>query len=295
MHYKSPAALEMAIKEAAKASPMDTSRAISGFYFHRLLCRVFSENGSPFILKGGQGMLARTINARATRDIDFLSNVSELDEALRELRRLAAVDLGDFITFEFENAYPIKADDEYRSGIKVSFTPLLGTKRMQAISIDLVVDEMSCEQPEIITPADRIAVQGVPVFDYAVYPVTSAVADKLCAILETHDQRPSSRVKDLVDILVYATTERVDGTTLISKIQAEATARKLVLPQSFSLPDQWREHYAAVFAKLCKQTGIPSHLHSLNQGEKFTRTFLDPTLNNEAKGKTWNFQILQWV
>jgi hypothetical protein len=295
MDYKSPAALEMAIKEAAKASSMDTNRAISGFYFHRLLCRVFSEENSPFILKGGQGMLARTVNARATRDIDLLSNIAELEEALKELKRLAAIDLGDFITFEFESTHPIKAEDEYRTGMKISFTPLLGTKRMQPLSIDLVADEIPCERPEFITPADRIDVRGVPVFDYAVYPVASAVADKLCAILETHDQRPSSRVKDLVDILIYATTEKTDGTALMDRIKIETASRKLSLPRNFSLPNQWHENYGAVFVKLCKQTGVPLHLHSLNQGEKLAREFLNPALNGEVGGKTWDFQSLEWV
>ena len=37
MAYKTPAALEMAVKAAAKASLLDTGRAVSGFYFHRLL------------------------------------------------------------------------------------------------------------------------------------------------------------------------------------------------------------------------------------------------------------------
>lgn len=53
--YKTPKALEMAIKEAAKASPLDTNRAIASFYFHRFLCRVFADPGSPFVLKGGLG------------------------------------------------------------------------------------------------------------------------------------------------------------------------------------------------------------------------------------------------
>ena len=47
MAYKSAAALEMAVKEAARASSQDTNRAISGFYFHRLLCRVFTDGNHP--------------------------------------------------------------------------------------------------------------------------------------------------------------------------------------------------------------------------------------------------------
>ncbi len=40
--HASPRALEMAVKEAARRSPLDTNRAVVEFYFHRLLCRVFS-------------------------------------------------------------------------------------------------------------------------------------------------------------------------------------------------------------------------------------------------------------
>ena len=50
MTYRSAAALEMAVKEAAKASSQDTGRAIAGFYFHRLLCRVFAGGNGSFVL-----------------------------------------------------------------------------------------------------------------------------------------------------------------------------------------------------------------------------------------------------
>lgn len=50
MRYRSAAALEMAVKSAASASPMDTGRAVSAFYFHRLLCRVFAGGNGSFVL-----------------------------------------------------------------------------------------------------------------------------------------------------------------------------------------------------------------------------------------------------
>ena len=45
MRYRTPEALGMAVTAAARRSGMDVGRAISGFYFHRLLCRVFSVPG----------------------------------------------------------------------------------------------------------------------------------------------------------------------------------------------------------------------------------------------------------
>lgn len=37
--YASPTALEMAVKAAAAKSSAETGRAVTSFYFHRLLCR----------------------------------------------------------------------------------------------------------------------------------------------------------------------------------------------------------------------------------------------------------------
>lgn len=84
MKYKDSRSLEMAIKAAAIASDVDTNKAIEGFYFDRFLCRVFSESEPAFVLKGGQSMLARTVAARATRDIDLVSQSLDIGEAIEE-------------------------------------------------------------------------------------------------------------------------------------------------------------------------------------------------------------------
>ena len=81
---------------------------------------------------------------------------------MADLRRLAGIGLDDFIGFSFDKAEPIKADDECRSGMKVWFTPSLGGKSLQAVSVDLVVDEVDGLEPETITPADRLQIDGIP-------------------------------------------------------------------------------------------------------------------------------------
>lgn len=125
-------------------------------------------------------MLARTIDARATRDIDLLSMGGDLEEAVEELKRLAAVDLGDFVSFSFAGMNPIKVEDEYRAGMNVRFHVRLGNKRLQDISIDLVVDGIPQEDFDTIVPADRIAVRGIPTCAYRMYAVESSLADKAC-------------------------------------------------------------------------------------------------------------------
>lgn len=95
--YRSALALEQAVKAAAKRSGQDVGRAVEGFYVGRLLERVFSEEGKPFVLKGGRAILARTIDARYTTDTDFLYRGDDLEEALEELKRLASKDLVDLV------------------------------------------------------------------------------------------------------------------------------------------------------------------------------------------------------
>ena len=167
MGYPSPKALEMAVKDAAKASPLETNRAIAGFYFHRLLYRVFSEPGTPFVLKGGQGMLARTADARATRDIDLATDSLDVDAAMDELKRLAAKDGDDFVIFEFKGAAPIKGEDEYRDGYTVAFDAFIGPKRAQRVGARAVRRQTGpccrrrvsvqagCSTPRIYSPCQR--------------------------------------------------------------------------------------------------------------------------------------------
>ena len=78
---------------------MRTTRAIASFYYRRFLCRVFSEPDSRFVLKGGRGILARTTRARYSRDADVAADFQSVDEALGALKKLAMLDLGDFVVF----------------------------------------------------------------------------------------------------------------------------------------------------------------------------------------------------
>ena len=246
------------------------------------------------MLKGGQSMLARTMDARATRDIDLLSEEADLDAALAELRALAEADLGDFVVFEFVGAVPIKVEDEYRSGLKVAFVPLLGGKRLQEVSIDLVADRVACGEPEIVTPADRIDVAGVPMFDYRVYPLANSLADKLCAMVETHDGKPSSRIKDLVDVAIYATTVDIDGGELCRRVRSEAGARGIVLPDRFSVPDEWKQLYEGAFKKLVSRTGLSSELSDIAAAEALAASLFDPVLARKAGDLHWDHESLSW-
>ena len=294
MGYKTSDDLDQAIKAAAKASPMDTGRAYVGFFFHRLLCRVFSDPDSRFLLKGGLSMLARTIDARTTRDIDLLSTGDDLEEAVEELKRLAATDLGDFVTFSFAGMAPIKAEDEYRSGMNVRFQVRLGNKRLQDISIDLVVDDIPQEDFDTVMPADRITVRDLPTCSYRVYAVESSLADKFCGIVERHHDRPSSRQKDLVGVVVFARSCAIDGTKLSRRLRLECLARRMPLPNHFEIPAEWFGAGKTRFRKLCRQVPLASDIGDISDVAALAAALFDPALEGSVEGKIWNPALGSW-
>lgn len=197
--------------------------------------------------------------------------------------------------FAFSSADPIKADDDYRSGAELVFDMWLGPKRMQPVSIDLVVDEVPLERAERVCPADRIVVRGIEGCDYLVYPVEAALADKFCGIVERHQGRPSSRVKDLVDVAVYATTCDADGAKLRARLLRELGARGIPVPDGFCIPGEWGQTaYSKAYSKQAAETGLPERLHDVREATGLGETLFNPVLNGEAADRRWTHERLAW-
>lgn len=295
MAYKTAAALEMAVRDAARSSKIGTNAAISNFYFHRLLCRVFSSGEATFILKGGMGLLARTLDAReSTRDADLSTCVLSLDDAVEELKVLAEKDLEDFVTFRYERTEQIRVEDEYRDGCKVTFTVLIGAKVARTLSVDLVVDSIPCDNPDWITPADRLDINGLAVCDYPVFPVVRVIADKACGIVEKHNGRDSSRVKDLIDLVVLLNTEPFEAIALKECLAREAAMRGLSFGGGFAVPQSWHANLQGAYRKLASQSGLPSRFHSLSLAEEFVKSCIDAVVEGRVDDCAWVPESHDW-
>ncbi|WP_172135579.1 nucleotidyl transferase AbiEii/AbiGii toxin family protein [Adlercreutzia sp. ZJ473] len=286
--YASARALEQAIREAARKSPRDTNRAIEGFYLDRLLCRVFSEAKPAFILKGGQSQLARRIDARESRDTDLVGTSAEIEESLAKLKELASIDLDDFFEFRFIKADPISVSQEYRTGYRVEFLPVIGrTKRLNPLHVDLVVDQTPPENWMLVSPASRLEVEGLPVYDYALQTVEERIADKVCATMQLYDGRPSSRVKDLADLAVAMCTDVVDADILAEKIKRESILRGMNAIERFEVPGEWVAFRGQTYAKearACSASNMPT---SIEQAVQMVADWLAPVMSGAARGKTW--------
>lgn len=295
--YRSALALEQAVKAAARRSGQDVGRAVEGFYAGRLLERVFSEERKPFVLKGGRGILARTLDARYTTDTDFLYRGDDLEEALGELKRLASKDLGDRMEFRFVSADKIAATQEYRNGCRARFEVVLdGTRRKSEIAIDLVADPVELGKADLVTPANRLDVKGLAVFDYLVYPVERTVADKVCATMQAYPGgRKSSRVKDLVDLVLHVTRYAMAGSDLSKAIEREAGMRRIGLLDAFRVPDSWLGPREGAYRKAAAEAKIPDRWLGVADAERVVKACVDPAIRLQVEGLEWDPEALEWT
>ena len=186
------------------------------------------------------------------------------------------------------------SEDEYKDGLRLLFNVFLGTKKKQRLRIDLVRDWVPEELTEMIVPADRMTIEGVATFDYRAIPVSYALADKYLGITDLHNGRPSSRVKDLVDIVLYATHCRVDEAQLRQKLEIEFRMRHRSLPDEFKIPLNWHGDYGAVYRKVALDAHVLETCPTLGSAESMGKLLYDPVFSGACRGLTWDPERLSW-
>jgi hypothetical protein len=295
MRYKSPNALEQAVKAAARRSGRDVSKTVAAFWRDRLLCRVFSTPEPEFVLKGGQGMLAKVPDARETRDIDLLGTTSDLDEALDELKALAFKDLGDYLDFRFEGARPTDTSQDYRTGYTATFEVWLGgTANRGTVSVDLIVDTLPPDGYDMVDSISSLKLEGLETHPYAIAKPASRVAEKVGATMQSYGGRPSSRVKDLADLVKTMCAEDVDADDLTRDLRSEAAVRKIGTVTAFVVPDTWKTTMSANYRKIARESKLPERYEDAAVAEEAVATWLQPVIEGSAVGMMWSASEQVW-
>lgn len=282
------AAMTSRASETANATRADHGALVRRFVYDRFLSRVFHDLDTPWVLKGGTAVLARVNDARTTKDVDLLAELDSLDIALERLRASMAVDLGDHFRFVITgyDASVGGAGQPQVGGYRVHVDAYCGAIKKQTFSVDLVTGSLMTTAPEINTPPAVLELRGLTSPTLRLYPVVDHIADKLCATQATYGAAgtlPSSRVRDLVDLVVFARTQDVDGDSLIVAIRAEWTHRSLPGEPLFAPPEGWSRLYPPI----AKAVRACEGMTTFPAATEFVSTFLGPALNQSAAGKRW--------
>jgi hypothetical protein len=286
--YRTPDALWTAvtdrIRNTARANPqLNVTNLQRQFVYGRLLARVFTLGGEDWVLKGGTALLARVRSARHSKDIDLYRKLGTLETAIAELSRAAEVDLHDHFRFVISGPPTITTERAGQPDSALATVPVdayAGARLLLSVKIDLVIGAVITGTPDRLHPTPPVTIPGLVNTDYLVYPLVDHIADKLCATVELHGQNnvPSTRVRDLVDLVVIARTQTVDAPALRHAIETERLHRNLAPITRYVTPPAWAQQYSKLARPLpdCAQhqtyplaTGLVSRL-------------LDPILSGAA-------------
>lgn len=289
--YQTPAAFRRALtdrlKGLAKESRWTLSQLQRQIAYDRLLERLYMVN-EAWVVKGATALIARDIGVRGTIDVDIYREVSA-DVAERDLRSAVALDLGDW--FRFELGATEQMDDG--KGLRVPVTAYVGVTAWVEFRVDLVGSDLRMTgEAERVPPMAQLQMPSVKQHGYRAYPLVDHIADKIAAILQRYGdlQAPSTRYRDLVDLVSIVSTSTVDAAAQQKALQSEAKRRGIVLPHRFDVPDRalWERGYAAEARRSLLTTA-----HTLDEAHAIVCSFVDALLDETATGH-WNPKTQRW-
>lgn len=292
--YETPLAFKMAIetrlREKARASGMDMGRLRQLVVFDRCLARLFTLFGEAIALKGGLVLEFRLERARTTKDID-LRMMGTPDEVLGKLQEAGRLDLKDFLQYEVQvdPEHPeLLADGLPYGGRRFRAEARLAGKIYGSpFGIDIAFAEPAVGQPESVPGSAFLDFIGIKPISYRVYPLETHIAEKFHAFTMPR-RRPNSRVKDLPDIALLATSRALNADKVRFAIEQTFKHRGThAIPQTLPAPaDGWKP----VYERIARADDLP--WKTIEDLVDVVQRFIDPLLGGVAG--TWNPRSWTW-
>lgn len=285
---------------SSQLTGIPTGELIERYYHRRLLARVFHSDRDGWVLKGGQALLVRWPRARYSTDVDLLrmSEDTTVDGAVEALLAAAAVELDDHLGFEHHDTSRETAAN--RPSRKVRFKVMFGLRQLSTVSVDVVAAELHpVGQLTVERLAAPFTVDSSPWPEIRMWPLEDHVADKIAAMYERHREQllPSTRFKDLVDLVLIARNSRLDGATTHRALHAEVCRRTsagthLTLPAEFAVPGPaWVSGYGAEAAKTKE---LSAEHRTLEGATPLADAFITPLLQEQPPNGMWRSGRSRW-
>lgn len=225
--YATPAAFRAALSDRLRNSADSSKWTIQQLQrqvaYDRLLERLyFVDDG--WIVKGATALLARDLGVRGSLDVDvYRADAQEIAEV--DLRRAAEIDLDDWFVFNVGVATPIG-----NNGLRFPVVANIGQTTWAEFHVDLSGPDLRITgHPDDVPPIARGIIPSVEQSGYRAYPLADHVADKVAATYERHgvSDNPSTRYRDLIDLVSIATRASIDSNALSNAIRSEFERRSL--------------------------------------------------------------------
>ena len=179
--------------------------------FDRLLARLFVDQSSPWIVKGGYSFEVRYgMSARTTKDMDLsLPKLSlettpakgTIQKLWEDIQDAAARDVSDHFVIHI-GAPRQEFDAPPGGGARFPVEVLLDRRTFAKFHLDVGVGDVVLGSPEWAKGEEFFAFAGISPARFRILPIAQQFAEKVHSYTLPRTGRINSRVKDLVDLVL---------------------------------------------------------------------------------------------
>lgn len=283
------AALDQRLKMEAERTGTSLSRLRKRVAFELFLRRLVQVAPGRWVLKGAFALdLRLEVATRPTKDID-LGRDDNIDAATEDIIASQQFDLDDFFSFSATRTAAFDETDEF-SAVRFHVRAELAGRIFEQFVVDVGFTDPISWTPDTITTSNLLAFADISPINVPAVPLDQHLAEKVHAYTRRYgnQQRPSTRPKDLIDILVIAGAEAIEASSLREALQRTFEQRgRQPLPDTLPVPpDEWRRP----FALMASEVGVDPELEA---AFKEAAAFLDPVLAGKIAGR-WDPAAKCW-
>jgi hypothetical protein len=248
-------ALEDRLAASSKVEGIDLQRMRRQVAFDRLLVRLFAEGSPPWRLKGGYALELKLAMARSTRDLDLGLTADGFapGDLLELLQTAAGADAGDFFVFTIGEP-TMDLDGAPYGGSRHPVDAHLDGRLFARFHLDVGMGDVQREPFEWIEPREWLGFAGMAAGKFPSISREEHFAQKIHAYTVPRGDRPNTRVKDLVDLVLLIDAGGLDRERLIRDVDDTFGRRQTHgVPETLEPPpDFWQP----LFSKLAAECGI---------------------------------------
>jgi hypothetical protein len=258
--------------------------------FDRLMARLMAVAPNRWILKGAVALHFRVgPQFRTTKDMDLGRQDNE-EAATADFLAAQSVDLGDYFTFVIERTGQLDPATE-GAAVRYHATAQLAGRRFEDVTVDVGFGDPDVADPEMLCGPDLLGFADIPPSQVPALPLEQHIAEKVHAYTRTYvGGQPSTRVKDLIDLVMMASLFGFQAGQLRQALEATFTVRGThPLPSSLPAPpSQWRTAYQRAAAEV----GLDP---DMTTGHNRARALLTPVLvGTVTDDAQWNRTQQTW-
>ena len=260
MRYAGPAELRMALRQQlrnkSEESGISVERLRRRVLYERIVVRLDLAEPDTWVVKGGLALDVRMgRRARASKDLDLgLREDAVEGDRLRD-RIIEALETdpdGDRFTFTVGRTQQLQPDQAGRANWRYSVQSELAGRRFGTLKLDVAPRIEELEPTERVMLRNALAFAEILPRAAELIDINRHAAEKLHALTRTYGNRPNTRVRDLVDLVLLLENGYLDDDRCRAAIKATFEQRGTHdLPSDLGdPPPDWTDTYASLVSDL---------------------------------------------